>query len=119
MSFIRGIRPLALSRVPARVSGFFVVVIAMVVLAASAMVGCHHPAAVAAKEDAAVPFTVRDDSQGLLLTWIDEKGDFHVEQKVADVPLIGRDAVRAVEPGARGRGKRRDGLRRRSPRCEP
>ena len=41
---------------------------------------------------------VRDDSQGLLLTWIDEKGDFHVEQKPADVPLVGRDAVRVVDP---------------------
>jgi glutaredoxin len=41
---------------------------------------------------------VKDDSQGLLLTWIDEKGDFHVEQKVTDVPLVGRDAVRVVDP---------------------
>jgi glutaredoxin len=41
---------------------------------------------------------VKEDSEGLLLTWIDEKGDTHVEQKVADVPLIGRDAVRVVDP---------------------
>jgi glutaredoxin len=41
---------------------------------------------------------VRDDSQGLLLTWIDDKGDFHVEQKAADVPIVGRDAVRVVDP---------------------
>jgi glutaredoxin len=62
--------------------------------------GCHRaaPVAAAAKEDAAAPFTVRDDSQGLLLTWIDEKGDFHVEQKVGDVPIVGRDAVRVVDP---------------------
>jgi glutaredoxin len=46
----------------------------------------------------AAPFAVRDDSEGLLLTWIDEKGDFHVEQKTADVPLVGRDAVRVVDP---------------------
>ena len=41
---------------------------------------------------------VRQETEGLLLTWIDEKGDFHVEQKVSDVPLIGRDAVRVVDP---------------------
>jgi len=63
-----------------------------------ALGGCRRAAVVAAPADAAPPFTVRDDSQGLLLTWIDEKGDFHVEQKVADVPMIGRDAVRAIDP---------------------
>ncbi len=41
---------------------------------------------------------VKDSSEGLLLTWIDDKGDFHVEQKVTDVPLIGRDSVRVVDP---------------------
>lgn len=41
---------------------------------------------------------VRQETEGLLLTWIDEKGDFHVEQKVSEVPLIGRDAVRVVDP---------------------
>ena len=35
---------------------------------------------------------------GLLLTWIDDKGDFHVETRVADVPMMGRDAVRVVDP---------------------
>jgi glutaredoxin len=37
---------------------------------------------------------VKDDSEGYLLTWIDDKGDFHVENRVADVPMMGRDAVR-------------------------
>ena len=41
---------------------------------------------------------VKDSSEGLLLTWIDDKGDFHVEQKVGDVPLMGRDSVRVVDP---------------------
>ncbi|CAN5222477.1 hypothetical protein BH09MYX1_BH09MYX1_50950 [soil metagenome] len=50
------------------------------------------------KDDPAGTIIVKDDSQGLLLTWIDEKGDFHVEQKPADVPLVGRDAVRVVDP---------------------
>ncbi len=42
--------------------------------------------------------TVKDSSEGLLLTWVDDKGDFHVEQKVSDVPMMGRDAVRVVDP---------------------
>jgi len=41
---------------------------------------------------------VRQDTDGLLLTWIDDKGDFHVETRVADVPLTGRDTVRVVDP---------------------
>ncbi|MBK7579518.1 MAG: NrdH-redoxin [Myxococcales bacterium] len=31
-----------------------------------------------------------------MLTWIDDKGDFHVVQKVADVPEAGRSEVRVV-----------------------
>jgi glutaredoxin len=69
---------------------------------------CHRAAGGAGGGDAATlpPLTVRDDTTGVLLTWIDDKGDFHVEQKTADVPLVGRDAVRVVDPtrdeGARG-----------------
>jgi glutaredoxin len=39
---------------------------------------------------------LRDDTQNLLLTWIDAKGDFHTSMAVPDVPLEGRDAVRVV-----------------------
>lgn len=46
----------------------------------------------------AVPFVLRDDSPGLLLTWIDEKGEFHTELVPKNVPLVGRDAVRVVDP---------------------
>lgn len=42
------------------------------------------------------PLEVKDDTPSLLLTWIDEKGDFHVVQKVADVPEAGRAEVRVV-----------------------
>jgi glutaredoxin len=41
---------------------------------------------------------VTDTSTDLLLTWIDEKGEFHVEQKVADVPPASRDVVRVADP---------------------
>jgi glutaredoxin len=42
------------------------------------------------------PLWVKEDTANLLLTWIDEKGDFHVVQKVSDVPEAGRGAVRVV-----------------------
>ncbi len=43
---------------------------------------------------------VKPETEGLLLTWIDDKGDFHVETRVADVPLMGRDCVRVVDPNS-------------------
>lgn len=43
------------------------------------------------------PLKLKDDTPHLLLTWIDKKGDFHVVQKVHDVPKQGRSAVRVVE----------------------
>ncbi len=55
-------------------------------------------AAPAAVADEASPIVVRDSSEGLLLTWIDEKGDFHIESRVPDVPMTGRDVVRVVDP---------------------
>ncbi len=68
-------------------------------LSLSALPGCKRSSASeTASADPAVPFTVKADSEGLLLTWIDDKGDFHVEMKVADVPMMGRDAVRVVDP---------------------
>jgi glutaredoxin len=39
---------------------------------------------------------VRPDTPNLLITWIDEKGDFHVVQKPADVPASAREKVRIV-----------------------
>jgi len=42
------------------------------------------------------PLELKDDTANLLLTWIDDKGDFHVVQKPADVPKEGRETVRVV-----------------------
>jgi glutaredoxin len=42
------------------------------------------------------PLDLRDDTAGLLLTYVDEKGDFQVVRKIADVPEARRDAVRVV-----------------------
>jgi glutaredoxin len=39
---------------------------------------------------------VRPDTPNLLITWIDEKGDFHVVQKPSDVPAGAREKVRIV-----------------------
>ncbi len=55
--------------------------------------GCHRRASAAGQSGPSAP-VVREDSESLLLTWIDDKGDFHVETRVSDVPLMGRDSVR-------------------------
>jgi glutaredoxin len=61
--------------------------------------GCKRAEAVSVHDaGAASALAVRPETEGLLLTWIDDKGDFHVETKVADVPLMGRDTVRVVDP---------------------
>jgi glutaredoxin len=62
--------------------------------------GCSHK-----KDDGTTPtapqqslpaLTIRDDTPDLMLTWIDEKGDPHVEIHPADVPAQGRAMVRVV-----------------------
>jgi glutaredoxin len=66
---------------------------------ATALPACHRGSGGGATADPdAVAVVLKDDSEGLLLTWIDDKGDFHVETRVADVPLMGRDSVRVVDP---------------------
>lgn len=72
---------------------FFAIFVAICVLAP---VACKKKGAAVA--DTGAPFVVNDASEGLLFTWIDAKGDFHVEQKATDVPLAGRDVVRVVDP---------------------
>jgi len=42
---------------------------------------------------------LKDETPGLVLTWLDAKGDFHVVQKLADVPTEGKDAVRVYLEG--------------------
>jgi glutaredoxin len=42
------------------------------------------------------PLALRDDTPNLLLTWVDDKGDFHVCQKIAEVPEAARATVRVV-----------------------
>ncbi|WP_437955884.1 glutaredoxin domain-containing protein [Sorangium sp. So ce119] len=75
---------------------------ALLALAAAAL----GPAACAEKRDDGTapaqasaelpPLELRDDTANLMLTWIDEKGDTHVELRPADVPAEGRSLVRAM-----------------------
>lgn len=60
--------------------------------------GCRKKANAIAEATPEVP-AVSDATTGLLLTWIDEKGEFHVEQRVPDVPAAGRELVRVRDPG--------------------
>jgi hypothetical protein len=57
--------------------------------------GCKRPPPTT---EAVVLPVVTDTSTDLLLTWIDDKGEFHVEQKLADVPVGARDIVRVADP---------------------
>jgi len=75
------------------------IALAIVLLAGAGVGACkrsHASEEAALAQEAAV--VLRPESEGLLLTWIDDKGDFHVETRVADVPMTGRDVVRVVDP---------------------
>lgn len=64
----------------------------------SIALGCRDkPSATETAKDASLP-VVTDATTDAVLTWIDEKGEFHREQRVADVPSASRDAVRVIDP---------------------
>lgn len=67
----------------------------LLTLLLAVVASCKRPAPTT---DAVVLPVVTDASTDLLLTWIDDKGEFHVEQKVADVPVGARDVVRVADP---------------------
>ena len=56
----------------------------------------EEPKTAAPKANELPPLELRDDTANLLLTWIDDKGDFHVVMKPADVPEGRRQQVRVV-----------------------
>lgn len=70
------------------------------------VVACKSPSAtsspgddvqqLAPRSDALPQLTLRDDTEDLLLTWIDENGDFKVVQKIEEVPEGARERVRVV-----------------------
>lgn len=86
------LRPLATR---ALLFAFLVLVSSSVVFAA----GCKRKGEAVAETAVESP-VVNDRSEGLLLTWIDDKGEFHTEQRVTDVPANGREivSVRVLDP---------------------
>jgi glutaredoxin len=62
--------------------------------------GCSHKRTddgTAPSADRALPpLAIKDDTPDLMLTWIDDKGDTHVELRPADVPAAGLSLVRVV-----------------------
>jgi glutaredoxin len=60
--------------------------------------GCKRKTAPAEANDPPAMPVVTDASTDLLLTWVDENGEFHVEQSVAAVPASSRDVVRVADP---------------------
>jgi glutaredoxin len=80
---------------PATAFGPLGACVALLLLSSFAMAstGCKTKGESVAEVAVAAPI-VKDLSDGLQLTWIDEKGEFHVEQRVADVPPGSRDVVR-------------------------
>lgn len=78
----------------------FVTLVALAVGCLTLAAGCKRKGEVASETAPAAP-VVNDKSEGLLLTWIDDKGEFHTEQRVTDVPPEGREivSVRVLDPG--------------------
>lgn len=71
---------------------------AVVVLGlASFAMACRSKPTTDTNTDAPLP-SVSAKASDLLLTWIDERGEFHVEQSVDAVPADAREVVRVVEP---------------------
>src|SRR5262245_34241737 len=54
------------------------------------------PGGTAPKANELPTLELRDETPNLLLTWVDDKGDFHVVQKISDVPGANRAKVRVV-----------------------
>jgi glutaredoxin len=81
------------------------IVTAALVVAALSPTGCHRRASgsadpanpsASAEVPPLPPLVLKDDTAGALLTWIDDQGDFHVVEHVAEVPEAGRETVRVV-----------------------
>ena len=76
----------------------------LVLCLGASVVACRKQAAPAPSDDTGAapqaaelpPIDIKDDTPNLLLTWIDDKGDFHVVQKPTDIPKEGRENVRVV-----------------------
>jgi len=54
------------------------------------------PASVEPTSNQLPPLVLRDDTKNLLLTWVNDHGDFRVVTRIADVPETARGQVRVV-----------------------
>jgi glutaredoxin len=79
------------------------IALAVLIFSALSGAGCKRPsndkagaASTTPKPSELPPLEVKADTPNLLLTWVDDKGDFHVVQKPTDVPTEGRSTVRVV-----------------------
>lgn len=79
-----------------RVAGFVLAV--GLVVAVGNGVGCKRSSTATTSVDAGPPPIVSEASEGLLLTYLDERGDFHVVGKPSEVPEPARAVVRVMDP---------------------
>jgi len=84
-----------------RRSRVILLVVVGISLFASAGCGRHangdsEPSASTPQSNELPPLELKDNTPDLLLTWVDTKGDFHVVQKIADIPESARERVRVV-----------------------
>ena len=91
-------REIASSGVVRSVRLLMLLMVAFAVVGAAITTGCKKKSDAVA-EAIPDPPVVNDGTSGLLLTWIDDKGEFHVEQRATDVPAAGREMVRVRDPG--------------------
>jgi hypothetical protein len=89
----------------------FAMAAALLLAGALTSAGCSHKktddGTTPGTEQALPPLKLDDGTPDLMLTWIDDKGDTHVELRPTDVPAAGRALVRVVvsnrEEGTRDR----------------
>lgn len=73
-----------------------------VLLGALGLVGCSKAKGDTAQKDpgaetSSAALSIREDATDLLFTWIDDKGEFHVDDRLANVPAEHRDVVRVID----------------------
>jgi glutaredoxin len=83
-----------------KLKAFFVFLLLVLGVACRAKEGPPAPEAKSApgapRANELPPLVVKPDTPNLLLTWIDDKGDFHVVMKPSEVPTEGKKTVRVV-----------------------
>lgn len=70
----------------------------MAALLLALLVACKRPARGGGPSAADVVPVVDDARSGLLFSWVDDKGEVHVEEKADAVPAAARSLVRVVDP---------------------